>query len=259
MSGSLEMVFWEVLFAAALFGAAVTAAAWAQWRGFRGATAVLLGAAAPALFLLILMVGFKGPDGQLYYHQVRADATAFFQSQSELLVKSGNIPAERVESSRKFLEKFYVELLPGWMASTCLLLGWMAFSVSGRVLSRVSKQIPPPEPFRNFNLPEPLVFGLIAAIGLLAVAPQFDAHDTLKVWGGCLAVTFGTLYFMAGLAVTSYFFWKWKLNPFLCVLLYLAIFLTPSSVPAMGVLGVLDLWVDFRKLKTKPVRDESGS
>jgi uncharacterized protein YybS (DUF2232 family) len=235
----------------------VAASAWAQWRGARGASAVLAGAVAPAFFLLILMVGMKGPDDRPYYYQVRADATTFFQSQSENLVKSGGVPADRVEASRKFLEKFYVELLPGWMASTCLLLGWMAFSISARVLSRVSKRIPSPEPFRNFSLPEPLVFGLIVAIALLAVAPQLAARDTLNVWGGCLLVTFGTLYFMAGLGVTSYFFWKWKLNPFLCVLLYTALFLTPSSVPAMGVLGVLDLWVDFRKLKAKPVQDGS--
>jgi len=214
---------------------------------------------APALFILVLLSAVKGPDGRAYYYQMRTDATAFFQSQSDLLVKSGNIPADRVETSRKFLEKFYVELLPGWMASTCLMLGWLAFSLTARVLSRLSDRFPPPEPFRNFTFPEPLIFGLILAVGLLAAAPLLVSHESLNVWGGCLTVTFGTLYFMSGLAVTSHFFWKWNLHPVLRLMLYLALFLTPSSVPAMGVLGVLDVWVDFRKLKPKPVEDKSGS
>jgi uncharacterized protein YybS (DUF2232 family) len=258
MSFSLEMILWEMLFAAALFGAAVAASSWGQWRGLRGAWAVLFGAAAPAFFLLAMLIGANGPDGHSYYQQVRSDATSFFQAQSEALQKNGSIPPDRLETSQKLFEKLYVDLLPGWIASFCLLLGWMAFSVSNRVLSRISQKIPPPEPFRNFIIPEPLVFGVILAIGLLAAAPQFSNHDLLSVWGGCLTVFFGTLYFLGGLAVTSHFLWKWKLNPFLNFLLYSALFLTPSSVPALALLGILDLWMDFRKLKPAPELKKSG-
>lgn len=243
------MILWEALFAAALLGAAVSVSAWAQWRGARGASAVLFGAAAPALFLSVLLLWAKSPDGRPYYQMMREEAGSFFQAQSEMLVKNGEVPQDRVEASRKFLEKFYVDLLPGWMASTCLLLGWFGASIAGRLLARLSSRVRPPDPFRLFAWPEPMVFGVIAAIGLLAAAPLLKDPQAWSVWGGSLLVLFGTAYFLMGLAVVSFFFWKWRLHPALRIALYTAVFLMPSSVVALALLGVLDLWMDFRKLK----------
>jgi hypothetical protein len=249
----------ELLFAAALFGVAVAASVWTQWRGGRGAVAVLFGALAPALVLAALLFGVRGPDGQMAYREVKTEASAFFQSQADVLLKNGSLPADRLDASRQFLEKIYVDLLPGWIASTCLLLGLMAYYFSGRLLSRLSSRVPSPPPYRSMTFPEPLVFGLILAVGFLAIAPITPQREILNVWGGCLLVAFGTLYFMVGTAVMSHFLWKWRLHPLLRVALYALMFLTPSSIPALGLLGVLDLWMDFRRIKPPTLREETES
>jgi hypothetical protein len=249
----------ELLFSAALLGAAASASAWGLWRGWRLSSSVLLGALAPALLMAALLVGATGPEGRPYYQQMRSEARVFFESQSAELLKSGQVPADRIEASRAFLEKFYVELLPGWMASLCLLLGWVGTSLSGRLLSKLSSRVASPPPFQLFVWPEPFVFGLIVSIGILAVAPLMGDRAVWGLVGGCLLVLFGTAYFMVGLAITTFFFGKWKLHPFLRLLLYVALFMTPSSVPALSLLGVLDLWVDFRKLKPVVTRETPGT
>lgn len=59
------------------------------------------------------------------------------------------------------------------------------------------------------------------------------------------------IYFMQGLAIVSFFFWKRHVAPWLRVVGYvLAVTLNPLPLLVTGV-GIFDLWVDFRKPKIK--------
>jgi uncharacterized protein YybS (DUF2232 family) len=62
-------------------------------------------------------------------------------------------------------------------------------------------------------------------------------------------IVLGAVYFFQGLSVTSYFF-KSKLSPMLRMAGYVLFFLfLHVGMMAVTVVGLLDFWFDFRKLK----------
>ncbi|GEM_PF-1245469 len=259
MSGPIQAVLLEMAFIAALLGAAMAASAWGLWRRWKDAHVMVFAAVGPALLFLILLLGVKDPEGRPFYQQMRAESVKLFDTQSELLLEKGALPADQMEAAKRSFTRFYVDLLPGWIAVTCLFLGWFAFFLTAHLLARVDKRFRRPEPYRTLSWPDPWVFGLILAIGLLAVAPVVPQGESLRLWGGCLLVVFGALYLIVGLAIVVFFFWKWSLHPLLRLLLYVALLLTPSSVLALAILGAADVWMDFRRLKPAPVEGKAGS
>lgn len=101
-------------------------------------------------------------------------------------------------------------------------------------------------PFRLWKAPEPLVWLLIlAGFSLLYV------DGPLQLVSINLLTILLPIYFLQGLAVVTFYFQKKGLPPFMRGLGYLLVaVLNPLPMIVTGV-GVFDLWVDFRKPRTK--------
>jgi uncharacterized protein YybS (DUF2232 family) len=96
---------------------------------------------------------------------------------------------------------------------------------------------------KEWQAPGWLIWGLIAA-GFAVFAPQADVS---LMAGNILAVVLG-LYFCQGVAIVSFYLQRLGLPPWLRVAIYVVITLQYVLAGVVLILGVFDLWADFRRL-----------
>ncbi len=132
-------------------------------------------------------------------------------------------------------------LFQGAWFSDFWLITWFLSS-----LPELTTRVPKAMAFQEWVIPEPLVFGLIVAGILKIVAGE-------KIWldilGSNLLVFFSVVYVLGGFSIVSFFLHKWRLPATVRVLSYLILVQLPLDT--VCALGVLDIWFDFRKLKTR--------
>ncbi|HTC19956.1 MAG TPA: DUF2232 domain-containing protein [bacterium] len=224
------------------------ASAWALLRSFKPRQVVLTGAF--AMLLMALAVSIIGrPDQkenplvsfQQYFTEQHFEDE--WQADYQTAVKMG-APQDKLEGFKDDYKQYFYNLLPSWIASGCLVFGLIAYYLVSFILSRVTTRVPKAMPFQEWVLPEPLVFGLIAAGIIKVVARQNVGLDLL---GGNLLVFFTVIYVLGGFSIVSFFLHKWHLPATLRILSYLILVQLPLDT--VCALGVLDVWFDFRKLK----------
>lgn len=101
-------------------------------------------------------------------------------------------------------------------------------------------------PFRAFRVPEPLIWLLIVAgFSLLAKTPLVTTP------GMNILTLLVVLYFCQGLAVLLTLIDRTPYAGILKVLLTFLMLLQPYLLPLISILGIFDLWGDFRTPRTK--------
>jgi uncharacterized protein YybS (DUF2232 family) len=100
--------------------------------------------------------------------------------------------------------------------------------------------------FRNWSVAPWLIWVLIAG----GFGVSFGT-GIMKISALNMLVVLLPIYFVQGLAIVAFFFWKKKIGPWLRTLGYVLILtINPLPVVVTG-LGVFDLWIDFRKPRIK--------
>jgi uncharacterized protein YybS (DUF2232 family) len=102
-----------------------------------------------------------------------------------------------------------------------------------------------------WKAPERLVWGLIGA-GVLLIL-NLDLRVTLFALN--VMMVLGTIYLFQGLSISAYYFQQWRLPGFFRGALYGFFFLQQFATLGVMLLGLFDLWFDFRRLSRKPVAD----
>jgi uncharacterized protein YybS (DUF2232 family) len=97
---------------------------------------------------------------------------------------------------------------------------------------------------REWKGPEPLVWGLIAC-GFALFVPGLEF---LKVLALNVLLVIGACYFAQGLAIIAFFFHKNNVPRFLRGVTYVLIVFQQILTLLVVVLGLIDLWGDFRRL-----------
>jgi uncharacterized protein YybS (DUF2232 family) len=97
---------------------------------------------------------------------------------------------------------------------------------------------------REWKGPEPLVWGLIAC-GFALFVPGLES---LKVLALNVLLVIGACYFAQGLAIIAFFFHKNNVPRFLRGVTYVLIVFQQILTLLVVVLGLIDLWGDFRRL-----------
>ena len=98
--------------------------------------------------------------------------------------------------------------------------------------------------FRQYRNPEPLVWVLIAAGFGMLVPQELVFHASRN-----LLIVAATFYAVQGFAVISHFFKKYAVPKFVRFIGCLLLIFQPFMVLAVAVLGIFDLWGDFRSPK----------
>ncbi len=244
-----------------LFGAMTTlsglAILFALLRGARPNTAVLAGSLACALFFLSLFAVLL--NGKMGWKDIQTTLrTSSEQSvQAQIAAwKAQGVSQDKLDEFKDEADRYLPSVLrvyPSLFALASAWLGLFSYYLIPFFFRRFITRVPRPMPFRQWIIPEPLIFCFIAG-ALLNVGSKWvemPGFEWLGILGNNLIVFFGGVYIMGGFSIISYYLQKWNVPiPFrFPIYIFLAVYF---FVP-LFCLGLLDVWMDLRKIKTPPL------
>lgn len=169
---------------------------------------------------------------------------------------SGRFPAEDLEHIKTFIVQLreYVALLfPALLLVSIICTVWLNTVVGQWLLKKKDPSRTHREDFKNWRLPEVLVWPTILA-GIALVVPD----ETLNIIGVNVGLVFLVLYFSQGLAVVSSMMQKWSLPTAIRVITYILLFLQVYGIAFVAALGLADVWADFRKQRLENDVDDTS-
>ncbi|MBU2537754.1 MAG: YybS family protein [Proteobacteria bacterium] len=169
---------------------------------------------------------------------------------------SGRFPAEDLEHIKTFivqLREQVARLFPALLLISVICTVWLNTVVGHWLLKRKDPSRTNREDFKSWRLPELLVWpAIIAGVALLI------PHETLNDLGLNGGLVLLVLYFSQGLAVVSSMMQKWSLPTAIRVITYILLFLQVYGIAFVAVLGLVDVWADFRKQRLENDVDDTS-
>jgi uncharacterized protein YybS (DUF2232 family) len=165
----------------------------------------------------------------------------------ELYKSMGIVPAD-VDIKPESLEEihfFIVRIMPAMVIVSTLFLIWATLILAKPILVSRNLNYPGFGPLNLWKAPEYLVWAVIGC-GLMWLIPE----TSLKLLGINGLLILMTIYFFQGIAIVAFFFDKKQLPRFLRIILYSLIAVQPFLLLAVIGMGLFDVWLNFRKLKT---------
>jgi len=138
-------------------------------------------------------------------------------------------------------------VLPGMIAMSALSIIWLNMALANWLLKRNS--FPAWPDFKDWRLPEPVVWPLIVAGFLLFVPGQVNTV-ALNV----VMVLF-TLFHIQGFAILLNLFEKWSVPHPVRIFLIPILIIQAYGIILLALLGIADIWADFRKPKSNDIHE----
>ncbi len=157
-----------------------------------------------------------------------------------------SVPADTLvllEQAFATMKVWIPKIMPGALTCITLLITWFTMVVGNRMLHKNTGSGPWQE-FKYWALPEKLVWAVIIS-ATLVILPL----DPGRVIGLNILMIAGLLYCFQGTAIMLFYFSKWSVPLFLRTFVYILLFFQTFGVIVLGIVGVADVWTDFRKLK----------
>lgn len=164
-----------------------------------------------------------------------------------------DMPAEilySLELTAAWLRRHLADLLPGLLISSLVVNVWLNMLTSNWLLGKMQPNKAPWPTYRCWRLPDHLVWLLIAGAGLAA-----GSAGQARTVGFTLLATAALVYFFQGAAVFAHLLHRWKVPAFGRFFLYFIVAVQSYGMILLAVIGVADIWADFRKL----AQDKGGS
>lgn len=238
---------WQPAVLLVLFGLMAVGAGEGMLRRMRHEFVVILGGilplAAGVIILVIIYYGIGGVDplsgAETYMRESISNVVRIY---TELGFTEA---AERVSSISDRLVFYLTRLIPAFVVFTLLVQVACCYGLARIIILRreagdaglVRGR------FSEWHAPDKWVWGLIAALGLMIIEPH-----PMKIAGWNLLLVFGLVYTVQGMAVIEYYLIRASLPAFVRVLIFAVLLALPSTV-LISVLGLLDVWADFRKTR----------
>jgi hypothetical protein len=160
---------------------------------------------------------------------------------------NNTFPAETLfllEQSFTLMKVWIPKVMPGILMCIILVITFFTMAVGNRMLHKNVGTGPWPE-FRLWSLPEKVIWVFIGA-AILFVLP----FESGRILGLNILMLSTLLYCFQGLAILLFLFSKWSVPLLLRTLIYVLLFFQSFGVILLAILGVADVWLDVRKLKS---------
>jgi len=238
-------------------GLASLAVYWALVRGFKPRTAILMG----AMMIMVYVGGSFAADQIGSNPNSLKSIEEVFNQNMQAKIKSladEKVPQEEIDQLQVNLKKYLLYCFPAWIISGAFFLGFLAYYLVSSTGSRITSRIAQPTSLSEWVVPEPMIFGLILGGVIKLSAPE---NTWMEIVGNNILVLFVVIYSFAGVPIISFYFKKWRfpmIARFLSYLLLFSLALNFELIELMFgnvffILGVMDIWLDFRKLKKPPM------
>lgn len=189
----------------------------------------------------LLLQGWLSGVGVLEVLRQKAEAIAAILRQvaTEAGVEEPALPLSGAQGTA--WGPLILKILPAlWVINTTLVAWLNLVIVRGWAQARGEMETEPP--LSQWGAPEWLVFPFLGA-GFLLLVPL----PALRLVAVNLFLVLGLVYFFQGLAVVAALYERFRLPGFLRLLGFLIAFMNPVFL-VVTLVGLLDLWLDFRRL-----------
>ena len=178
-----------------------------------------------------------------------------FLAIGQMYSESGQLDPEQLARLHLVIEeirRIFPRILPGLLGCGVLITVWMNQVVFSAVMVREPDCPGGWPPYRQWKLPDWLVWLVIAGGVLLIVG-----HGMFHSLALNLLLLGGTLYCFQGLAVLVHLFKRWSVPRPLRILMYLLLIVQSYGLILIAVLGLADIWLALRSDQTGESRDGS--
>ncbi|MFH2124187.1 MAG: DUF2232 domain-containing protein [Pseudomonadota bacterium] len=143
------------------------------------------------------------------------------------------------------------QFMPAILTSIALFTVWLAMALGNRLLHRHTGHNPWPD-YQYWHLPDKLIWTVIAA-AIMALLPVPMA----RAIGFNLLLIASVIYCFQGLSIALFFLNKWKVPLLIRSLLYVIIIFQSLGTIFLSVIGLADVWFDFRHLSSQDSNQEN--
>lgn len=140
-------------------------------------------------------------------------------------------------------------VLPASLLMVVVTVAGFNYLVARLILGKLGYKMVELKPFSKWRLSWHYGWGYVAGL-ILASIGQVAAVPLVSNIGTNVISVFGMIFLVQGVAVAWYFFDKYKLLPIAKWLIMISIVLNPTLLQILSWAGVLDAWLDFRKLSS---------
>ncbi|MCL7489554.1 MAG: YybS family protein [Desulfobulbaceae bacterium] len=182
-----------------------------------------------------------------YQHLLEILDTGFAQTY-EYYSKNSDLPAENIlqlELAVNELRRLIPVILPAILCCTVLITVWINLIFSASLLARFQPAETVWKRYSHWRLPDKLVWIFIGAGIILLLG-----HGKLGQAALAFFLTATLLYFFQGLAVFIHMLDKWNVPVYLRILIYGILILQSFGLVLLTLLGLADVWFDFRRLQS---------
>jgi uncharacterized protein YybS (DUF2232 family) len=152
---------------------------------------------------------------------------------------------QEIEAAFSMLRVVLPKVLPSLFFIMVIGTVWQNMIAGNWLLKKNTGYAPWPS-FHQWRLPDWLVWGVV-----LAGITSLLLSGALNILALNLLLILGVLYFFQGLAVTGSLLVKWSVPPLLQAVIYFLFFFQVYGIFLLIILGLIDVWVDFRKSRTQ--------
>jgi len=157
---------------------------------------------------------------------------------------------EQIESAKDSLLQS-LELVkiafPAMLVVASVFDTFINYWVAGKILKRLGYYLVPFIPFYNWRASKSFFWSYAFGLFILLLNSGYESAVLERI-GVNIQLLFSTIFLITGLSVVSYVLHHYKVKPFVNWIVYIIIFIQPFFSLTVTWVGIMDVWIDFRKL-----------
>ena len=119
--------------------------------------------------------------------------------------------------------------------------------VAGKILNRFGYKLAPFIPFYKWRASKSFFWSYLVGLLILLINTNYKLPFLERI-GVNIQLLFSVIFLFTGLAVVSFILRHYKVKPIISWVVYIIIFIQPIFSFAVTWVGILDVWLDFRKI-----------
>lgn len=195
---------------------------------------------------LLIMVLLSAGTGTSAYGQLLKTLDRSIVETVEYYRQSDDVSSETMvmlETTLYRMQTLVPMIMPAILGSMILMITWLTMVV-GNMFRLKAFDNSAWVSYRYWQLPEKLIWAAIL-MGILTLLPT-----DLRAVGINILILLGIIYCFQGLAILVFFMNKWKVPLLLRSFFYVMIIFQSLGTLILLFVGIADIWLDFRKLKS---------